>query len=134
MAGFGPWTLKAGIPHVHAPADLLNRMVTVRLHLDHCGLHSGPMRVLPGSHATGKLEEAASAQWAARASDLAFDCVVPAGGAMIMRPLLMHALALGTVDGHRRVIHLEYAAEALPGGLEWYTLMGQTPEVPIRSA
>ena len=37
-----------------------------------------------------------------------------------MRPLLLHASASGTALGHRRVIHLEYAAEALPEGLEWY--------------
>jgi hypothetical protein len=37
-----------------------------------------------------------------------------------MRPLLLHASASGTREGHRRVIHLEYAAEALPDGLEWY--------------
>ena len=46
--GFGPWTLKAGIPHVNAPAELLARMMTVRLHLDDCGPESGPMRVLRG--------------------------------------------------------------------------------------
>jgi hypothetical protein len=37
-----------------------------------------------------------------------------------MRPLLLHASASGTGPGHRRVIHLEYAVEELPGGLEWY--------------
>jgi hypothetical protein len=119
-AGFGPWTLKAGIAHVHAPSDLLERMVTLRLHLDDCGAKSGPLRVLPGSHAIGKLDAGAAASWSARAGELAVDCVVPAGGAVVMRPLLLHASASGTATGHRRVIHLEYAAEALPGALEWY--------------
>jgi Phytanoyl-CoA dioxygenase (PhyH) len=50
VAGFGPWTRKVGIPHVHAPAEYLERMVTLRLHLDDCAIYSGPMRVLPGSH------------------------------------------------------------------------------------
>jgi Phytanoyl-CoA dioxygenase (PhyH) len=120
VTGFGPWTLKAGIPHVHAPADFLERMVTLRLHLDDCGPQSGPMRVLPGSHKAGKLDAGAVASWSARASELAVDCVVPAGGAVAMRPLILHASASGTAEGHRRVIHLEYAAEALPDGLEWY--------------
>jgi hypothetical protein len=118
--GFGPWTRKAGIPHVHAPAELLKRMVTLRLHLDDCGPRSGPMRVLPGSHAMGKLNPGAVASWSARAGELAVDCIVPAGGVVVMRPLLLHASASGTAPGHRRVIHLEYAAEALPDGLEWY--------------
>ena len=120
VPGFGPWTLKGGIPHVHAPADLLARMVTIRLHLDDCGLESGPMRVLPGSHASGKLDAGAIAVWASRAGALAVDCLVPAGGVVIMRPLILHASASGTGPGHRRVIHLEYAAENLPGELEWY--------------
>ena len=50
VAGFGPWTKKAGIHHAHAPADLLARMITVRIHLDPCGRENGPMRVLPGLH------------------------------------------------------------------------------------
>ena len=120
VAGFGPWTRKAGIPHVHAPDDLLDRMVTVRLHLDDCGPHNGPMRVLPGSHAAGKLDAGTIAPWTARAAELAVDCVVPAGGAVVMRPLLLHASSLGTIEGHRRVIHLEFAAEALPDGLVWH--------------
>jgi ectoine hydroxylase-related dioxygenase (phytanoyl-CoA dioxygenase family) len=120
VPGFGPWTLKGGIPHTHAPADLLSRMVTIRLHLDDCGPTNGPMRVLPGSHAAGKLDPGAIATWSARSDARAVDCIVPAGGVVVMRPLLLHASASGTGPGHRRVIHLEYAAEALPGGLEWY--------------
>jgi Phytanoyl-CoA dioxygenase (PhyH) len=120
VAGFGPWTRKAGIPHVHAPAEFLERMVTLRLHLDDCGPESGPMRFLPGSHAHGKLAAGAAASWSARAGELARDCIVRSGGAVVMRPLVLHASASGTAEGHRRVIHLEYAAETLPGGLEWY--------------
>jgi hypothetical protein len=120
VPGFGPWTLKGGVPHAIAPADLLARMVTIRLHLDDCGPSSGPMRVLPGSHADGKLNPTAIATRTARAHIDAVDCLVPAGGIVVMRPLLLHASASGTGPGHRRVIHLEYAAEPLPGGLEWH--------------
>lgn len=34
VAGFGPWTVKQGRVHVAPPVSLLERMVTVRLHLD----------------------------------------------------------------------------------------------------
>ncbi|MHB1558976.1 MAG: phytanoyl-CoA dioxygenase family protein, partial [Isosphaeraceae bacterium] len=55
VPGFGPWTRKGGIAHAHAPAELLARMITIRLHLDDCGSDCGPMRVLPGSHRSGRL-------------------------------------------------------------------------------
>ncbi len=119
-AGFGPWTLKAGIHHVHAPACLLERMVTIRIHLDACDPENGPMRVLPGSHAHGRLLPAQVNEWAARGSELEVDCLVPSGGAVLMRPLILHCSAAATVTGHRRVIHLEYAAEDLPPGMDWH--------------
>jgi ectoine hydroxylase-related dioxygenase (phytanoyl-CoA dioxygenase family) len=118
--GFGPWTKKAGIPHARAPAELLARMVTIRVHLDDCGSGAGPLRVLPGSHAAGKLDADAIAAWSVRACDLAVDCIVPSGGAVVMRPLLLHASRSSRMPGHRRVIHLEYAAEPLPDGLQWF--------------
>jgi len=120
VCGFGGWTKKAGIPHVQAPADLLARMVTIRVHLDDCGRESGPLRVLPASHSAGRLDATGVMSWSGRAGERAVDCLVPAGGAVVMRPLLLHASAAGSRPGHRRVIHLEYAAEGLPGGLEWY--------------
>ena len=120
VAGFGPWTLKAGIPHAHAPAELLSRMVTIRIHLDACGPSNGPMRVLPGSHQHGRLSPAEVNAWVARSPEIALDCLVPAGGAVLMSPLILHSSAAATAAGHRRVIHLEYAAEDLPGGLDWH--------------
>ena len=132
VPGFGPWTRKGGIPHAHAPAELLARMITIRLHLDDCGPDSGPMRVLPGSHRSGRLDPAEVSAWTARAGELAVDAIVPAGGAVVMHPLLLHASSARTGPGRRRVIHLEYAAEMLPGGLEWYVAESLTPPMPIR--
>ncbi|MEW6284455.1 MAG: phytanoyl-CoA dioxygenase family protein, partial [Candidatus Eremiobacterota bacterium] len=37
------------------------------------------------------------------------ECCVPAGGAVLMRPLLIHASSAARTPGHRRVIHLEFA-------------------------
>ena len=43
-----------------------------------------------------------------------------ATGALLMRPLLLHASSAAEAPGHRRVIHLEYAVDPLPDGLAWY--------------
>ena len=92
-----------------------------RLHLDDCVPQSGPLRVLPGSRISqGRLGAGAvAAVRAAKAVNLAVDCLVPAGGAVVMSRCsctLPHPKT--GRRGHRRVIHLEYAAEPLPGGLE----------------
>ncbi|MHC5541445.1 phytanoyl-CoA dioxygenase family protein, partial [Singulisphaera rosea] len=48
--GYGPWTVKGGIPHVRPPIEVLERMVTLRVQLDDSDLALGPLRVIPGSH------------------------------------------------------------------------------------
>src|SRR5580765_7653483 len=32
--GFGPWSVKDGVAHAHAPAEVLKQMLTIRLHLE----------------------------------------------------------------------------------------------------
>jgi hypothetical protein len=47
------------------------------------------------------------------------DCVVPAGGIVAMRPLLVHASSKAECNHPRRVVHIEYAESLLmPGGQE----------------
>jgi ectoine hydroxylase-related dioxygenase (phytanoyl-CoA dioxygenase family) len=116
--GFGPWTVKAGVPHVQPPVAVLERMLTVRVHLDDSGAGTGPLRVLPGSHARGRLDAGETRHWLERVP--AVSCLVPRGGALLMRPLLLHASSPADNVGHRRVIHLEYAADRLPEGVEWF--------------
>ena len=117
VPGFGPWSVKAGVQHVQPPRHVLDGMLTVRLHLDDCGEDNGPLKVLPGSHAAGPLPPAEVARWCGERAPVA--CVVAAGGAVLMRPLILHASSPARVPGHRRVIHLEFASGELPGGLEW---------------
>ncbi|HEX8915702.1 MAG TPA: phytanoyl-CoA dioxygenase family protein, partial [Humisphaera sp.] len=117
VPGYGPWSVKAGVPHVQPPADLLGRMVTVRVHLDDCGEANGPLQVLPGSHAAGALSPEQVADWRGRVPPV--PCLVPAGGAVVMRPLILHASSPATAAGRRRVVHLEWSADELPGGLAW---------------
>ena len=120
--GFGPWSEKAGVPHVHAPAALLARMLTVRLHLDACEEWNGPVRLLPGTHLQGRLAPVAIDAFKASRPPTVATC--PAGGLLLMHPLVLHASSPATRPGHRRVIHLEYAVDDLPGGLEWHERWG----------
>lgn len=116
--GFGPWSEKAGIAHVQPPAEVLERMLTVRVHLDECGPENGPVQVIPGSHRAGRLAPGEIDRWRERATAVA--CTSPRGGALVMRPLILHASSPSTLPAHRRVVHLEFAADGLPHGLEWH--------------
>jgi len=116
VAGFGAWTEKGGVPHVQPPAELLERMLAVRVHLDDCGTDNGPVRVLPGSHRVGRLSADAIDRW--RASQAAVDCTAERGAILAFRPLILHASAPARAVAHRRVVHIELAAEELPEPLE----------------
>ena len=116
VPGFSPWSQKDGVWHVQPPAEILDAMVTVRLHLDDCSHDNGPVRVKPGSHRHGKIAESRIEGW--NTQDVA--CTGLAGSALVMRPLLLHASSPAQNPAHRRVLHLEYASAILPEPLEWY--------------
>jgi ectoine hydroxylase-related dioxygenase (phytanoyl-CoA dioxygenase family) len=113
--GWGPWSVKDGVTYAHAPANALERVMAVRIHLDDSTLNNGPLRILPGTHRAGVLtdEEIHKLSEDVRA----VDCPIPKGGVILMRPLVVHASSKSTSDEPRRVIHIEYAAqrEILPG-------------------
>lgn len=109
--------MKDGVHHVQAPPDVLETMLTVRIHLDDCGLENGPLRVLPGTHRYGWLNADDIQRLRGEVEEAS--CAIALGGAILMRPLLLHASSKAMKPQHRRVLHLEFAASALPGGLEW---------------
>jgi hypothetical protein len=108
-------TRKAGVPHVEAPTELLQSMLTARIHLDEVTQENGPLKLAPGSHATGKTLSIGEVP----------PCTIlaEAGDVLLMRPLLAHSS--GNADPetrrHRRILHLEFAAqETLPEGYAWH--------------
>ncbi|HEY3329470.1 MAG TPA: phytanoyl-CoA dioxygenase family protein [Capsulimonadaceae bacterium] len=116
--GYGPWSVKAGVVHVQPPVEILERMVTLRLHLDDCGPDNGQVRVIAGSHRLGKLPATEASRIGLESASDTFD--LPIGGILMMRPLLLHASSPSTAPSHRRIVHIEYASRDLPGELDWY--------------
>ena len=117
-AGFGPWSIKDGVVHVQPPLEILTHMAVVRLHLDDCDLDNGALRVIPGSHLSGELS--AGEIGGQTSSCQAVTCELSKCGALLMRPLLLHASSPAKSPWHRRVLHLEFACAELPDGLKWY--------------
>ena len=118
VAGYGPWSVKAGVPHAQAPADALQEMITLRLHLDDTDSSNGALKVLPGSHQHGVLSSQDIHDWQAHHPPNL--CKAAAGDVMLMRPLLLHASSKSQSDRHRRILHIEYAGFTLPADLQWH--------------
>lgn len=126
LPGFGPWSVKHGVPHVQPPSTVLETMLAARVHLDDCGAEDGALEVLPGSHRDGVAS--------ARPGNIEpLRVPVPRGGVMLMRPLLWHRSAKASTPDHRRVIHVEFASDPLPQPLRWHesiAMMGRVaPQV-----
>jgi len=118
LPGYGPWTDKAGVPHVQPPVDVLEHMLAVRLHLDPCGEDNGPVRVLDGTHRLGRLTARTIDELRARLPESV--CLAAEGSLLAFRPLLLHASSPARRPMHRRVIHIEYAARPLDSPLAWH--------------
>lgn len=105
-------TRKAGVPHVEAPREILERMLTLRIHLDNVTPENGPLRVLAGSHQQDSLSD----------KDCETMIIANAGDVLAMRPLLYHCSSSSNsaTHLHRRIIHLEFASfPDLPDGYAW---------------
>jgi hypothetical protein len=122
IPGFLAWGQRAGVWQVQPPPEILAGMVAVRVHLDDCGPENGPLRVIPGSHRHGWLDNEIG-RWKRDFEPVT--CLVSAGGAVAMCPLILHASSKAVAPSHRRVIHIEYASGELPGGLEWHRRIGR---------
>lgn len=117
LPGWGPWSVKEGVPHVQPPFACLERMLTARLHLDDADEGNGALRVLPGTHRLGRLD--ASAIQHCRETHAEVLCRARAGDVLLMRPLLLHASSRSFSECRRRVLHVEFAGFELPSPLKW---------------
>jgi ectoine hydroxylase-related dioxygenase (phytanoyl-CoA dioxygenase family) len=115
---FTGWSIKDEMLHVHPPREILESMVTVRLHLDDCDASNGALKVLPETHCHGKLGAADISKWTAKGEPVV--CELSKGDALLMRPLILHASSPAENPRHRRVLHVEYASQELPNGLKWF--------------
>ncbi|MEM8604741.1 MAG: hypothetical protein AAGF24_13010 [Cyanobacteria bacterium P01_H01_bin.121] len=109
--GSGPWQsagLKEGMQCVHAPLEFMRQCVTVRvsLHL----VPEGDILVVPGSHNDTSTAEGCQS----------IPLVVPRGGAIVMRPSLLHSSTKLSTSKIRRVVHFLYAPRNVPENYVWY--------------
>jgi hypothetical protein len=111
---WGGWSRKENVWFAQPPAAFLEQMVAVRLQLDANASETGPLEVVPGSHAKGRLASASASEFAQHR----IKCIVPRGGALVMRPLLIHSSSKPLSPLPRRVLHFLYGP-LLPAALSW---------------
>ncbi|MCI0333446.1 MAG: phytanoyl-CoA dioxygenase family protein [Planctomycetes bacterium] len=107
---FSKPTTKAGVQHVEAPEWLLQKMLSLRLHLDDVTLENGPLKVLPGSHRGDESQPAKT-------------ILAKAGDVLAIRPLVSHCSNKSHPDTtrHRRLLHMEFAGvRELPDDYAWH--------------
>ncbi|WP_299126235.1 phytanoyl-CoA dioxygenase family protein [uncultured Winogradskyella sp.] len=115
LENYKNWTFKKGQHGVQPPIEILQDTITIRIHLDKTDENNGALKVIPKSHLMG-IVRADSKDWNIENE---FVCEVEKGGAMLMKPLTLHASNRTTNRKKRRVIHLEFNKHNLTEPLAW---------------
>ena len=119
VVGYGPWSVKDGVVHVQPPSEVLQQMVTLRLHLDFTPESNGALRVMKRTHKAGKMEMAAVAEAVECGEEVV--CACEPGDTLKMSPLILHASRRSEQPGRRRILHFEYShKDSLHPELRWY--------------
>lgn len=117
VAGFGPWSVKSGMPHVEPPFALIERMVTIRVHFDPVDPDNAPLLVAPGSHRLGRIPEKQLGEVVGQCGQAS--CLAERGDVWIYATSIVHASGAATKPARRRVLQVDYSADSLPPPLKW---------------
>ena len=117
VAGFDIWSRKDGMAHVEPPFAILERMVTLRVHLDPVDEDNAPLLVAKASHRLGKTAEK-QIQTVVDRSDV-MSCHAAIGDGWLYATPILHASSRSISARERRVIQIDYSRDALPEPLQW---------------
>ena len=115
--GYGPWTVKSGLIQVEPPFEILERMVTLRVHLDAVDERNAPLRIVPGSHRLGRLPETEIERVVATFGERL--CLADRGDVWLYATSIVHASLAADPPRRRRVLQVDFSADAKPGSLAW---------------
>ena len=117
ISGWGPWSVKDDTHHVQPSLEVLNKMVTFRLHLDDANENNGCLKVIPKSHELGILTQQELTKVVNNQEP--YLCEVSEGDLVLMKPHILHSSSKSKNPGHRRVVHVEYSNYQLPENFKW---------------
>jgi hypothetical protein len=114
--GYHNWSLESGILHVQPPVSVIEKLVTLRIHLDPCDSNNA-IHVIPQSHNLGILKQQQIERLVAQTSSHL--CIAAKFSVMLMRPLILHDSPPSNSSDSRRILQLEYGYN-LGKGLSWH--------------
>jgi Phytanoyl-CoA dioxygenase (PhyH) len=117
VAGFGPWTVKSKLLHVAPPFEILDRMVTLRVHLDAVPETNAPLLIAAGSHRLGLIPEGEVKRVVDACETIV--CLAEVGDLWLYATPILHRSDAAKMPTRRRVLQVDFAAVELPGGLKW---------------
>ncbi len=115
--GFEVWSTKEGVLHVEPPQEVLDRTVSLRLHLDEVSLDNAPLKTLVSSHKLGRVA-VQDVQHHLENGQIDIHVAGP-GDLLILRTSILHASDRAEAPQQRRVIHVDYCDALLPDGMDW---------------
>ena len=111
VPGYGPWSVKAGIPHDEPPNEIQQSMVTLRVHLDDVDANNAPLLIAPGSHQLGRISEPQIDATVERYGTMA--CLAKRGDIWAYSTLILHASDVAHRPRRRRVLQVDYSETEL---------------------
>jgi len=117
--GYSGWTFKENIHYVQPPVEIMQNMLSIRLHLDPTPIKNGALRVIPSTHTLGRFSSHQIDHIVQTKTPVY--CEANAGDAILMHPFLLHSSSaiMDHSFKHRRVIHIEFSNSSLPQEMEW---------------
>lgn len=120
IEGYGPWSTKDGSVHVQPPVEVLEAMITIRIHLDDTPQTNGALKVIPESHKRGRIQ---SRDILSHVNISETICACNSGDVLLMSPLILHSSKRSESPERRRILHFEYAPlNSLDNRLAWQEL------------
>jgi len=103
-SGYSNWTVESGISRAVPPKEVLEKRLSVRIHLDDCFIDNGAILVAPKFHKNGIIQSKTEIEKII--SDETIYCEVEKGGVMFITSLLLHKSPYSTTNKKRRVLQL----------------------------
>jgi len=107
--------MKQGFQHVEPPFEIIENMITMRIHLDDVTVNNAPLLIAIASHKLGKIKQS---EIDSAINDFEYhECIANAGDIWLYSTPIIHASKRSNSSARRRVLQIDFSKDQLPNGL-----------------